>query len=83
MEFSRQEHWSELPFFSPENLPDPGIELTSSSWAGKFFTTVPPGMQVFPESMKSRFRETMSVSFSFPNFPNNCFAYEREGERKT
>ena len=24
MEFSRQEYWSELPFSSPGNLPDPG-----------------------------------------------------------
>ena len=27
--FSRQEYWSELPFPSPEDLPDPGIELRS------------------------------------------------------
>ena len=26
MEFSRQEHWRGLPFPSPEDLPDPGIE---------------------------------------------------------
>ena len=26
MEFSRQEHWSGLPFTSPEELPNPGIE---------------------------------------------------------
>ena len=26
MEFSRQEYWSELPFPSPGDLPDPGIE---------------------------------------------------------
>ena len=27
MEFSRQEHWSGLPFPSPGDPPDPGIEL--------------------------------------------------------
>ena len=27
MEFSRQEYWSGLPFPSPGDLPDPGIEL--------------------------------------------------------
>ena len=32
MEFSRQEYWSGLPFSSPEDLPDPGIELTSLAW---------------------------------------------------
>ena len=26
MGFSRQEYWSGLPFPSPENLPNPGIE---------------------------------------------------------
>ena len=29
MEFSRQEYWSGLPFPSPEELPNPGIELWS------------------------------------------------------
>ena len=42
--FPRQEYWSGLPFHSPGNLPDPGIELRSpvlqmvSSIAGGFFT---------------------------------------------
>ena len=31
MEFSRQEYWSGLPFPSPGNLPDPGIEPGSPS----------------------------------------------------
>ena len=29
MEFSRQEYWSELPFPSPEDLPNPGVEPRS------------------------------------------------------
>jgi len=29
MGFSRQEYWSGLPFPSPGDLPDPGIELRS------------------------------------------------------
>ena len=36
MGFSRQEHWSGLPFPPREDLPDPGIEPQSS--AGRFFT---------------------------------------------
>ena len=42
MEFSRQEYWSGLPFPSPGDLPDPGIEvvsLTSPALAGRFCTT--------------------------------------------
>ena len=41
-EFSRQEYWGELPFPSPGDLPDPGIEstsLTSPALASGFFTT--------------------------------------------
>ena len=29
MEFSRQEYWSGLPFYSPGDLPNAGIELGS------------------------------------------------------
>ena len=39
---SQQEYWSGLPFPSPWDLPDPGIEspsLTSPALAGGFFTT--------------------------------------------
>ena len=46
MEFSRQEYWSRLPFPTPGDLPDPGIEpasLASPTLAGGFFTTLPPG----------------------------------------
>ena len=43
MGFSRQESWSELPFPSPGDLPNPGIEPASPAWAGRFFTTEPPG----------------------------------------
>ena len=42
MGFSRQEYWSGLPFPSPEDLPDPGIELMSPALAGGFLTTKPP-----------------------------------------
>ena len=43
MEFPRQEYWSRLPFPSPGDLPDPGIEPGSPALAGGFFTTGPPG----------------------------------------
>ena len=42
MEFSRQKYWSGLPFPSPGDLPNPGIEPMSPALAGRFFTTVPP-----------------------------------------
>ena len=42
MEFCRQEYWNRLPFPTPGDLLDPGIELASPAWAGTFFTTVSP-----------------------------------------
>ena len=38
-----QEYWSRLPFPSPDDIPDPGVEPTSPAFAGGFFTTEPPG----------------------------------------
>ena len=43
MGFSRQEYWNGLPFPSPGDLPDPGLELESPELAGRFFTIEPPG----------------------------------------
>ena len=40
--FSRQEYWSGVPFSTPGDLPDPGIDpisLTSPALAGGFFST--------------------------------------------
>ena len=34
--FPRQEYWRGLPFASPRDLPDPGIEPTFSALAGRF-----------------------------------------------
>ena len=46
MEFSWQEYWSGVPFPTPGDLPNPGIEptsLVSPALASGFFTTKPPG----------------------------------------
>ena len=52
--FPRQEHWSGLPSPSPGGLPDPGIEPTSPTLAGGFFTTESPiNLRVFLRGMKS------------------------------
>ena len=40
--FSRQEHWSGLPFPSPGNLPDPGIEPRSPAFQAVALTSEPP-----------------------------------------
>ena len=47
MGFSRKEYWSELPFPTPGDLANPGIEpvsLVSPALAGGHFTTAPPDL---------------------------------------
>ena len=43
MGFSRQEYWSGLPFPSPGDLPDPGIEPRSPEFQADALTSEPPG----------------------------------------
>ena len=42
MGFSRQEYWSGLPFPSPGDLPNPGIESRSPALVGRIITTELP-----------------------------------------
>ena len=43
MELFRQEYWSGLPFSTPGESSDLGIESASPTLAGRFFTSEPPG----------------------------------------
>ena len=43
MGFPRQEYWSGLPFSSPGDLPDPGIETGYPALQGDSLPTEPPG----------------------------------------
>ena len=43
MGFSRQEYWSGLPFPSPGDLPDPGMEPRSPTLQADALTSAPPG----------------------------------------
>ena len=67
MEFSRQEYWSGLPFPSPGNPPNPGIEptsLASSALAGGFFTTSATS-DLLKEVTHLKFRVKRVTSFFF------------------
>ena len=48
MEFSRQEHWRELLFPSPGDLPDPGIKPRSPALQADSFQSEPPGNLALP-----------------------------------
>ena len=46
VEFSRQEYWSGLPFPSPGDLPNPGIEPGSPALQADALPSEPPGGSV-------------------------------------
>ena len=48
MRFSRQAYWSGLPFPSPGDLPDPGIEPRSPALQADSLPTEPPGKPCEP-----------------------------------
>ena len=77
MEFPRQEYWSGLPFPFPRNLPDPGIELTSPTLAGGFFTNEPPGKPL-PNCLKPRTKQSWRKATSF-SCPNTVFGWNPTG----
>ena len=47
MGFPRQGCWDKLPYPTPGDLPNPGIDLASPALAGEFFTAEPPGKLCF------------------------------------
>ena len=52
-----QESWSGLPFPTPGDLPDPGIEhssLASPAMAGRFLITAPPGKPIYSRKVLNR-----------------------------
>ena len=54
MGFSRKEYWSGLPFPSPGDLPNPGIESGSPTLQADALTSEPPGKppNVRPDTIK-------------------------------
>ena len=53
MEFSRQEYWSGLPFPSPGDLPDPGMESRSPALQADSLPSEPPGKPLAAAAAKS------------------------------
>ena len=65
MGFSKQEYWSVLPFPPPRNLPEPGMELASTTFpvsAGGFFTTVSPGKPILILLIKKKKKSFIILS---------------------
>ena len=53
MGFSRQEYWSGLPFPSPGDLPDPGIEPESPTFQADTLTSEPPELDYSKEQRQN------------------------------
>jgi len=47
MGFSRQEYWSGLPFPSPGDLPESGMEPRSPTFQADTLTSEPPGKRYY------------------------------------
>ena len=63
MGFSRQEYWSGLPFPSPGDLPDPGIEPASPALEADALPSEPQGSPFVPaESRMDKRRSQFSLS---------------------
>ena len=63
MGFSRQEYWSGLPFPSPGDFPDPGIEPRSPALQANALTSEPDGFKV--RANVFLFLQTYSSSLSY------------------
>ena len=68
MGFSRQGYWSELPFPSPGDLPNPGIEAGSPALQADALLSQPPGK---PRSKSGKSHSKCSTNSSY--FSNHTF----------
>ena len=68
MGFSRQEYWSGLPFPSPGDLPNPGIEPGSPTQLADSLSSEPPGS---PE--ESKISQLLSLSQVTGKSRRHCF----------
>ena len=82
MGFSRQEYRTGLPFPSPGDLPDPGIELSSPLLIGGFFTTEPLGKpqasECSPENGDRKRNNLTGHVLATQNADHECSAYHTD-----
>ena len=65
MEFSRQEYWSGLPFPSPGDLPDPGIEPRSPALQADSLPSEPLGKPCEMNTILKIFENDVGKKSSF------------------
>ena len=70
MRFSRQEYWSELPFPSPGNLPNPGIEAGSPALQADALPAELPRKPILESKTSSNYGVVMSRILTCNDAPN-------------
>ena len=65
MGFSRQEYWSGLPFPSPEDFPDPGIEPRPPELQADSLLSEPPGNPLSPVLFLGGLQNNSNKSLAF------------------
>ena len=70
MGFSRQEYWSGLPFPSPGDLPDPGIEPRSPALEADALTSEPPGKSLIQDSFLKCLKNSLENPVEAEDFQN-------------
>ena len=70
--FSRQEHWSGLPFPSPGNLPNPGIELRSPALQADSSPSEPPRKPPYKDELPFKSRKMIRLFPSHDQPGNFC-----------
>ena len=82
--FPRQEYWSGLPFPSPGDLPDPGIEPGSPALQAGSLPLEPPkkpmfqGRRHFPKTLLTRLRTADPASLCLKG-PFRCVRCNKQG----
>ena len=89
VEFPRQEYWSELPFPTPGDLPNSGIEpasLESPASAGGSLPLAPPRKPKYPQGLKPN-SELVGCEYFFSQqhlgAPTEAVIFQLLGDRST
>lgn len=76
MGFPSQEYWSELPFSSTGDLPDPGIgpvsPMSPALASRGFFTPEPPGKRVYRLNNMTVIQTAIIATFCITIKRQNC-----------
>ena len=71
MGFSRQEYWSGLPFPSPGDLPDSGIEPWSPALQADALPSKPPGKALIRDYYRQLYANKIDNLEEMDKFPEN------------